>query len=516
MSNDTAAIRSLMIYAICLPLAIVLGYLISDPLDQTTDLVLGLVLLLLLLPLLFRWYHAWLIGIWNMSITFVFLPGLFPGWIPMACLAFGIAVGHYILNRERKFLEAPAVTRSLIFLALVVLVTAKFRGGIGFRALGGDSIGGKRYLWIWVAVLAYFALISEKIPLKKRKLYATLFLLGGATQFINEASASLGPAFRFLFIFFPGSAASGNSGDLAVGPETVARFGGLSAASVAVAFTLVARYGIEGVLDLRKFWRPLLFFSALLLSAFGGFRSIMISIGLTLVLVFYFEGLFRSRLMPVVLLGSILVGGLTLSFSEHLPLSFQRCLAFLPVKIDPLAKMSAEATSEWRMQIWTSVIPQIPKYLLLGKGLAIDPNELASYATLGNNQVGGEVGGGFTLAGDYHNGPLSVIIPFGIWGCIAFIWFLAASVKVLWANYKYGDPEIRKINTFLLSYFITRIIVFFLVFGGFYSEVVAFVGLIGFSISLNGGVAKPVVVTRPQVVFNRFRSLPMGRPAPSS
>src|SRR6201999_1227555 len=98
MSNDAAAIRSLIIYAVCIPLAIFLGYLISDPLDKTTDIVFGLVFFLLMLPLMFRWYHAWLITLWNAYISLMFLPGVLPGWMPMACIALTIAVGHYILN----------------------------------------------------------------------------------------------------------------------------------------------------------------------------------------------------------------------------------------------------------------------------------------------------------------------------------------------------------------------------------------------------------------------------------
>jgi hypothetical protein len=117
------------------------------------------------------------------------------------------------------------------------------------------------------------------------------------------------------------------------------------------------------------------------------------------------------------------------------------------------------------------------------------------------------------LAGDYHNGPLSLIIPFGIWGVLAFLWFLGASFKVLRANYKYGDPELRKENTLLMCYFIAKAIMFVFVFGGFHSDLFVFVGLVGFSISLNRGVAKPEpVVEQPRVVFNRFRPLPMGRP----
>jgi hypothetical protein len=209
----------------------------------------------------------------------------------------------------------------------------------------------------------------------------------------------------------------------------------------------------------------------------------------------------------------ILVGSITVSFSEHMPLSVQRCLAFLPLKINPVAKLSAQASTDWRLEIWRSLVPQIPQYLLLGKGLTFDANEMAMYHTLGNQEVTGVVGGGFTLAGDYHNGPLSLIIPFGIWGCLAFIWFLVASIKVLWANYKYGDPEIRRANTLLLSFFISKTILFLAVFGGFYSDLVSFIGIVGFSIAVNGGVAKPVPVVRPQLVSRRFRPLPAAMPS---
>jgi hypothetical protein len=512
--NNVAAIRTLIIYAVCLPLAIVLGYLISDPLDRWTDSVLGVVLMLLLLPLLLRWYHAWLIAVWNMAIVITFLPGYFQAWIPLAGVAFCIALGHYSMNRDRKFLEARSVGWSLVFLAIVVAVTAKFRGGLGFRAFGDDSVGGKRYLWIWMAIVGYFALVSQPIPPEKRKFYTNLFVLGAVTVAISSILGYLGPAFSFLYIFFPTTQSSPGSNPLA--EISMQEFGGVAFAGGAVAYALVARYGIEGALNLRKFWRPLLFLLAVGSTFFGGYRSTVILTGMTLMLVFYFEGLLRSRLMPVMVLCTILVGGLVVSFSDRLPLPCQRCLAFLPLKIAPIARMSADASSDWRLGIWQSLLPQIPRYLLLGKGLTFDASDMAMYQTLGQSQVGGLEGGQLTLAGDYHNGPLSLIIPFGLAGVIGFLWFLVASLKVLWANYKYGDPDIRNTNTWVLSYFIAKTVLFFVVFGGFYGDLVTFVGLIGFSVSLNGGVATPAPATQSVQVFNRFRPFQLARPATSS
>jgi hypothetical protein len=515
MTNNPAIVRSLLVYMICLPVAILLGVLLGDPLDKHNVVMFGVGALLLLLPLLLRWYHAWLIAIWNMTVTFIYFPGLLPGWMPMACLAFVIAVGHYVLNRERKFLPSESVSLSLFFLAVVVVITAKARGGLGFNAMGDESVGGKRYLFMWVAVLGYFALISQPIPPQRRRLLVTLFLLGSATSVLNSLSTMIGPLGNVLFIFFPGAnVATSNPFE----QENMERFGGFAVGCVAVIFTLIALYGIEGVLNVRKIWRPILFFSAMTATAFGGYRGILVIVALTLILVFYFEGLLRSRLMPVAVIGVVVVGSLIIGFSDQFPLPVQRCLAILPVKISPIARMSAEASSDWRIQMWKSLLPEIPHYFFLGKGLTFDANDMAMYYSLGNDQAGGEVGGGMNLAGDYHNGPLSVIIPFGIWGVLAFLWFVVASIRLLWKNYKYGEADLHKINTLLMCYFIAKTIMFLFVFGGFYGDLVTFAGIVGLGISLNRGVAaKSVPLTESsQVVFNRRRALPVGRPVVST
>src|SRR2546425_10081190 len=91
--------RSLLIYGICVPLALVLGYLISTPYDFTSFTVVGLVLFFLLVPLLLRWHHVWLIASWNMSVVLFFLPGRPVVWLLLAWISFGISVLQYILNR---------------------------------------------------------------------------------------------------------------------------------------------------------------------------------------------------------------------------------------------------------------------------------------------------------------------------------------------------------------------------------------------------------------------------------
>ena len=78
---------------------------------------------------------------------------------------------------------------------------------------------------------------------------------------------------------------------------------------------------------------------------------------------------------------------------------------------------------------------------------------------------------GLALSGDYHSGPLSVILPFGIWGAIAFLWFLIAGIWALHHNRLYGDPALQTINTFLVfAVFLAKIITFILIFGALSSD----------------------------------------------
>ena len=46
---------------------------------------------------------------------------------------------------------------------------------------------------------------------------------------------------------------------------------------------------------------------------------------------------------------------------------------------------------------------------------------------------------GLAISSDFHNGPLSVIIPLGIWGVIAVLWLMIAGIWVTYCNYRYGD-----------------------------------------------------------------------------
>ena len=182
----------------------------------------------------------------------------------------------------------------------------------------------------------------------------------------------------------------------------------------------------------------------------------------------------------------IICAALVLPQAERLPLMAQRALSFLPaVPIDPVAKESAQASTQWRVEMWKQVLPMIPKYLFIGKGYALDPNDLFMAQQSAFRGFGIQATAAL-VAGDYHNGPLSVVIPFGLFGIIGFAWLLLAGVRVLYHHYRFGDPSIQRINTFILAAFVAKALFFTFVFGSISGDLCVLLGLLGLSTSING------------------------------
>jgi hypothetical protein len=491
MSNASLLFRSLIIYAVCLPLALVLGYILADWENTPNFFAIIILLSLLTLPLLLRWHHFWLIALWNVQAVIFFLPGR-PGIVlAMAAVSLLISVIQHTLNRQVQFIHVPTIAWPIVFLTAVILVTAKLTGGIGLAISGGTSIGGKKYLFLLGAIMGYYALTAHQIPKNKAKLYVALFFLCGVTSAISSMTVIMPPSFLYyaLLVFPPEAYYVPGGDDLVAGPVQIARVGGIAEGCVAVLSAMLALYGVAGIFAGRKLWRPVVFVLFTVGCLFGGFRSILIGLALTVAVVFWLEGSMRTNLFPTLLISGVVVAVVALPFLGQMPLSVQRTLSFVPfVKIDPAAEAAAKDSTEWRVQMWKLVLPEVPKYLLVGKGYSINAQDLAM---AGLNSGGDDTSAGAMMSGDYHSGPLSLIIPFGLAGTFGFIWFLWAGCRVLNNNFKYGDPDLIRINTFLYGSFIAKIIFFIFIFGSFNGDLAVFVGIVGLGIALNGGMMRP-------------------------
>jgi hypothetical protein len=465
--------------ALCLPLAVLLGYFLAEPMDSGSFAVIILVLALLAVPVMMNWYHPLLILSWNLYINPNFLPGRPALWMLVAVAGLMFAILNRAVKPDRQFLLEPSVTSALVFLSLVVVITAALTGGFGFHSLGGATYGGKNYFQVGAAIIGFFTLCSVRIKPERANFYIGIFFLANLTALIPNLIYKAGAGLFFLYEFFPPDiAADQAAGDYSMN-HLIVRVTGLTLAAPGLYYFLLARYGLRGTFDLWKPWRAGLFLLAFIGCLTCGFRSALIVMGLTMAVFFVFDGLLKTR-ATVMALGLAALGAVFLvGFAEHLPLAAQRTISFLPIKVDPIAMQDATMSTQWRVDMWRLVLPEVPKYLLKGKGYAINPDDI-EIAQQGN------AFSSVIAAGDYHNGPLSVIMPFGLFGFIGFVWFLGASIRYLYRCQIRGDSRLKTINTFLLSLFIARSIAFFVVFGSLYSDLWVFVGIIGMSISLNG------------------------------
>jgi O-antigen ligase len=485
---NPALIRQLIIVAVTIPLALVVGLVMSAPDLLVSVAVLGLVTAAIVTPIVLLYHHPVLVFSWNASLMVFFLPGEIQLWMMMAAVSAGITIVGKPLLRGYKLQNVSSVTWTLVALALVVIITAKMTGGLGFRVFGGSTMGGRKYLRLLLAIIGYFAISWHRVPLEKAMTYAGMFFLSGLTAWVSHLIYLAGPAFYFLYTVFPATYAAGQAIADIYGTE-MARLTGLTFGATAAFMYIVMRFGVRGILTLSRPWPLLAILVIVFFSSLGGFRSVFLTFGLVLTAQFFLEGLHRTKLMAVVLAGAIVGLPLLCAAVPYLPGSMQRSLSFLPAEISPTIRADADASLDWRWEMWRVVWGEVPKYLWVGKGYGLDPTEL--YLLFESARRGFTRGYETSLlAGDYHNGPLSVLVPMGIWGLLAFVAFLIAATRLLWRNHRYGPPVLQRINTFLLAYFLARLVVYAFFYGDFSSDFAAFAGLAGLSVCLNGGMAR--------------------------
>jgi O-antigen ligase len=208
---------------------------------------------------------------------------------------------------------------------------------------------------------------------------------------------------------------------------------------------------------------------------------------------FFLEGMHRTKAMPFFVISFLAASVALVPLASRLPYTFQRTLAFVPQQVLHLsvdARLEAQGSTDWRVNMWKALLPTIPQHLLLGKGYTITMEDAQS---IGQDSAIKSVDAGqqaLAISSDYHNGPLSVILPFGIWGVITFGLFLITSNLVIYRNYRYGRPELKMLNTFIFSTYLVSTINFLFLFGGLSNNMATFSAMIGLSIALNGGVSR--------------------------
>jgi len=382
----------------------------------------------------------------------------------MTMLGFVVLIMVKAWTSRMKAIPGFRTRNACVALVCIIIITASFRGW-GLKILDSAYWGGMQYVCLLAALLFY--IYSGHVTLSFRQMNRT---------FVWFFLLALVPAVALLIAHFV------SHGDLI---RNVVQIGGeeMNAMGSQLETPDVTRWAYMqypaiwmGVLAIvlydRKFsFSPAVMFVfalSFLMLGLSGHRTVVVLLGLTM-LVYVVIRRHSVRLSQYLRLLSILilsVAGIYL-FAEHLPLAFQRAFAWLPgIQVSYLAGIDASSTSEWRIELWKRLIPMIPDYLLLGRGMAFSVREF--------NDASGLISDRSTLhlvfiaVHLYHNGPLWFLIDLGMAGFIAGVVFMVGGIV------HYG----RKIKTLtegswwksifivFYSFFVGYCVFFFAVIGG--------------------------------------------------
>src|SRR6516225_3278846 len=222
-SNASNLARSLLIYALALPIALSVGIIVTHNTDFRYWYALGLILALISFPLVVKWHRPLLFLSWNTTIMLFFFPGRPFLWLFAAFLSLVVCLVQRTLVRDMRFVHAPSVVLPALYVLAVIFVTGMLTGGFGLRIFGSSTVGGKGYWMLLGGGAGFLAMLAQRIPSEKSLLYLRLFFLPSITNGIGYAINFIGPSLWYIFLVFPVDAMPTEGGGMGI-----ARYGGLS------------------------------------------------------------------------------------------------------------------------------------------------------------------------------------------------------------------------------------------------------------------------------------------------
>jgi hypothetical protein len=84
--------RALIVYALCVPLAILMGFMMATPTDVSSFGLLLMVFGVLMTPVLLKYHHFLVALTWNAALIVFFLPGQPPLGMLVALLSLTVAL----------------------------------------------------------------------------------------------------------------------------------------------------------------------------------------------------------------------------------------------------------------------------------------------------------------------------------------------------------------------------------------------------------------------------------------
>jgi len=418
--------------------------------------------------------------------TWVLIPIVWPllGNIPalgvpvtLRDIMVGVVFGIFITLKAFKLITRKAPWNFAMTIATVVLLYVAIswmRNPTGFAALDSDRVGGRPYFNVCVALIACWMLRQCSLSSTRPNLlvYAMVF------------SRTIEGVLGLLIFYFPGLysifseyydapgftwARSPEEMDIAPGEEGSRRWGFLSNAGAALSLLSLCACRPISMLLTRKFWYPALFLLGLLCIFLSGFRSFFgWTMAATLMSSYLRRGwtdVIKIMISGFVLLCMLILGQGTL---YQLPFPMQRTLCFLPGKWDPIAISDANASTEWRVEMWKELL-STNRYIenhTFGDGFGMRKRDLAVIEwnlRWGDDKDRQE---SYMINGGVHSGPVSTIRCLGYVGLVIMVVFeFAIAIRALKLAHRAKNTPFQTLAYFIALQPILDPIFFIFIFG---------------------------------------------------
>ncbi|PQJ28093.1 hypothetical protein [Rubritalea profundi] len=358
----------------------------------------------------------------SLSMSFPFIPGGFTSRELALLFVIGCSVLLLVTRKISIRLQMTSLEWVAMLLCLFIL-QAYMRNPVGINMFGSEYVGGRPYFNCVIALIGGVVLASTQTNLATiKRLYWWSLLSMGFSACIHVAAHVSGTIASYTGRVF------GVYGKLADPITQVdnGRSGRNSGGSKVAHFC--SRWLAASVSPLRALFHPL--WAAVLLASLvgagvSGFRNVIASTVLTLALATFYWGGMRAVIKATCISGVLYFLLNVVNLMTPLPASIQRSLSFLPGTWEELHIEDANASTDWRLEMWKEALlgDVYIENKWIGDGLGIRRDNLAymeemSYAAVLSDEMSQERA---MIAGDYHSGPVSTIAVIGYIGLIFVI-----------------------------------------------------------------------------------------------
>jgi hypothetical protein len=318
-------------------------------------------------------------------------------------LCFGIFITRVAFKLDKIVFWRATQIPIYLFMGWVIFIFCLHP--VGLAAFGSATIGGRFYVQLILAFMAFFIIASREITEKDCKWIIIFILLGSS---IN-ATYSIGS----YLLFGPGDEILNPGADTG-GFYTWHQ--SLSVPALAIVFLMFAWKKPSELFRLRGFFLLVVYTVCLCLSLYSGKRMGLVAVFLAplfgAILYKQYRYLFLGGIVAMALSATIIFGHGDIF---RLPLQMQRALSIIPADWDREIKGMELGSDPFRESLRRFAMENIEKHPIIGRGFAIEYSEI-----IGQLMATRYVGGGDSQAAPYaigrawHNTWLGYAADFGI------------------------------------------------------------------------------------------------------